>query len=273
LPRDLGDVLHYFIPEVEPGEELGREEPSRATPDAGQRRSRGRHPAALPLLGVPIGAHDVVRAAFAWNLSVEVARLGGRAILAAPDDDEHSPLWPEPGVGPLGAELVPCKAAGLGELHRAALDVAVSRAPEAEAGGVVLVRIPPLWLREPGEGSGLLRWVLLFSASERSDLLEAYGITKLMLRANPRAEVGVTLHGARRVPDAERAFERLARASLRHLGRDLVSYGLLVDDLDVYRAIVAQRPVGLSHPQSPAARALRDVAQMVLVAARKRAIV
>jgi MinD-like ATPase involved in chromosome partitioning or flagellar assembly len=42
------------------------------------------------------------------------------------------------------------------------------------------------------------------------------------------------------------------------------SYGLLVDALHVYRAIVAQRPIGLAHPQSPAARALRDVAQLLL---------
>jgi MinD-like ATPase involved in chromosome partitioning or flagellar assembly len=51
-----------------------------------------------------------------------------------------------------------------------------------------------------------------------------------------------------------------------------VSYGLLVDDLHVYRAIVARRPIGLEHPQSPAARALRDVARLVLEDARKIAL-
>ena len=72
--------------------------------------------------------------------------------------------------------------------------------------------------------------------------------------------------------EAEEAFAKLARTTQRSLGRDLQSYGLLVDDLDVYRAIVAQRPIGLAHPQSPAARALRDVAQMLLDDARKRAV-
>jgi MinD-like ATPase involved in chromosome partitioning or flagellar assembly len=43
-----------------------------------------------------------------------------------------------------------------------------------------------------------------------------------------------------------------------------VSYGLLVDDLHIYRASVAHRPIGLEHPQSRAARALRDVAQLLL---------
>ena len=38
-------------------------------------------PAALPILAVPIGDRDVVRAAFAWNLVVEIARLGGSSTL------------------------------------------------------------------------------------------------------------------------------------------------------------------------------------------------
>ena len=275
MPRDLGDVLHYFIPEAEVDEDrdFAESPPARAASSGGPRPGVRRPPAALPLLGVPIGGHDVVRAAFTWNLAVEVARLGGRATLVAPDEDGGSPLWPAPGPGPLGAEVVLSPATDLGALHRAALDLAVSRAPEADAGGLVLVRIPPLWLRDAGEGGGLLRWVLLFSSAERCDLLEAYGITKLLVRANPRAEVGVTVHGARRIRDAEQAFSKLTGASMRHLGHDLASYGLLVDDLDVYCAIVAQRPIGLSHPQSPAARALRDVAQMVLDGARKRAVV
>ena len=46
-----------------------------------------------------------------------------------------------------------------------------------------------------------------------------------------------------------------------------------VHDLDVYRAIVAQRPIGLDHPQSPAARALRDVAGLLLEDARKASVV
>jgi MinD-like ATPase involved in chromosome partitioning or flagellar assembly len=63
---------------------------------------------------------------------------------------------------------------------------------------------------------------------------------------------------------------RLARAARRNLRCDLCSYGLLVDDLHVYRAIVAQRPIGLAHPQSPAARALRDVAELLLGDAREK---
>jgi hypothetical protein len=221
---------------------------------------------------MPIGDDDVVRAAFAWNMAVEVARLGGRATLLTPDRDEPSPLWPAAGIGPLGAELLPTTAHDLASLYRHAIDTAVSRADGAADGGLVFVRVPPTWLCKPDAGAALLRWSLLFTSSRDWDLRETYGITKLLVRANPGAQVGVTIHGARSRAEAEAAFARLAGASQKCLARDLMSYGLLVDDLHVYRAIVAQRPIGLAHPQSPAARALRDVAQMLLDDSRKHTV-
>ena len=66
------------------------------------------------------------------------------------------------------------------------------------------------------------------------------------------------------------SFGTLANAAWRQLQLSLTSYGLLVDDLHVYQAIVAQRPIGMVHPQSPAARSMGDVAQLLLEDARKR---
>ena len=80
MPTDLGDVLHYFIPEAETA--IPEASAVRAARAAGGASPHGfsdpMRPAALPLIGVPIGEQDVVRAAFAWNLAVEIARvLGG----------------------------------------------------------------------------------------------------------------------------------------------------------------------------------------------------
>ncbi len=259
MPRNLGDVADYFLPRA------GGAPPARRARAAdGPTRPAPDRPAALPIVALPVGERDVVRAAFAWNLAVEVSRLGACASLLAPADPEAAPLWPESGPGPLGTEVVMTEASDLPELARAALDLAVSRAAECEAGGLVLVRVPPAWLAGGSDARALLRWVLLFTAGEPREMLETYALAKAVLARHPEARVGITIHGARRVADAEQAFQRLSDVALRHLGRSFVSYGLLVDDLHVYRGIVARRPIGIEHPQSRAARALRDVARLLL---------
>lgn len=265
MPRDLSHVLHHFLPEI------GCDEPPAVHGEGVV--AAGRLPVALPLLALPIGDRDVVRAAFTWNLVVEIARLGGRAALVAPASEAASALWPEAGTGPLGAEVLLPDATSLGELHRASLDAAVRLAAEAHSGGVVLVRVPPCWLKGATDGAGLLRWSLLLTSAERAELAETYGLAKLLTQSRRDSQVGVTVHGAHALDDARRAFTLLARTAGTHLGQDLTSYGVLLDDLHVYRAIVSQRPIGLAHPQSRAARALRDVAEMLMVTARERALV
>lgn len=268
MPRDLGDVLHYFLPTAEASDDLPP--PGTAT---GPRplRTLDERPPALPIVALPMAEEDVLRAAFAWNLAVEIARSGASATLLAPES-AHSGPWPDPGPGPVGAELRVSPVRDLAELGRAALDIAVQRAADAPEGGVVLVRVPLPWLLEPPGTAALVRWVLLFASPDLSDLLQTYGVAKRAFRLGPETRVGVTIHGARRVHEAERAFGHLAGVTARHLGRSLLSYGLLVDDLHVYRAIVARRPIGLEHPQSRAARALRDVARLVLEDAQMQAV-
>jgi len=221
---------------------------------------------------MPIGERDVVRAAYAWNLAVEVARTGATAALIAPAESGSALLWPDPGTGPVGCEMILTGATGLADLNRVALDVAVARAADASDGGIVLVRVPPEWLADASDARGLLRWILLFGTTEHSDQLEAYRLTQQLLEAHPDAKIGITIHGATRVAEARHAFHRIADLAARRLHHVLLSYGLLVDDLHVYRAIVARRPIGLEHPQSRAALALHDVARLLLEDARKIAL-
>ena len=255
MPRDLSDVLHYFGPELaEPKGSKGRF----AAP------APAATPSALRVVSVPIGGRDVVRAALTWNLAVEVSRLGARALILSPEVAHYSPLWPHSGSGPLGVELRPTLASDLESLALEASAIAVEKSSGPTEGGLVFVGIPPDWLESTPAESTLLCWSLLFSSSRTSDLKETLKIARTILERQPNGQVGVTIHGAQCRSEAETAFMRLARAARRSLPRDVCSYGLLVDDLHVYRAIVAQRPIGLSHPQSPAARALRDVAELLL---------
>jgi hypothetical protein len=278
MPRDLSDVLHYFLPELDedsPDDSTSGDaseshpvfDPCAPSSSAPTQDSRS---PSLPILGLPIGDRDVVRAALAWNLAVETCRLGGTSILLAPETDRDSPLWPEPGVGPFGCELLFCPAKDLTSLYETANKLAAKRSSVAHRGGIVFVRIPPAWLQQNTPPQDWMRWALLLTSPNRRDLSEALDLAETLADIQPNIELGITIHGVQRITEARTAFDSLSRAASEQLGLDLISYGLLVDDLNVYRAIAAQRPIGLAHPQAPATRALMDVARLLYEDARSR---
>ena len=221
MPRDLADVLHHLIPEVGPatGGSESRPASSGPTRDGARPEMPRPRPEARPavarrrVLAVPVGERDVVRAAFVWNLAIEMARVGTRATVVAPSADRDSILWPGGETRPLGAEITWVAARNLSELDARAQ--AIASGPGRGDEPVVLVRVPPRWLRDAGSGGGLLSWTLLLTSSERRDLIEAYGLAKLVRHAAPAARIGVTVHGARRRGEARDAFSRLAGVAAR----------------------------------------------------------
>lgn len=282
LGRDLADVLHYFLPELdEESHRGGSDAPSssrsnRLAPET-EAESPGRATAApLPVLGIPIGDRDVMHAALTWNLAVETARLGRQAIVLAPESDAQTPLWPARGVGPLGSEVLFCPASDLEALGRSAAECARERAlgpaSRGRSGGTLFVRVPIAWIERGDAWSDPIPWWLLMSSSDRRHLEDAYRLGKAIRALSPEAEIGVTIHGVSNVGEARRAYEHVSRLCQAELDLDLISYGLLVDDLHVYRAIAAQRAIGLAHPQAPATRALMDVARLIDEDARSRVL-
>lgn len=267
MPRDLADVLHYFLTELEEPEPAAGATP--ATPSL--EPSAPPQPSPLPVLGLPIGDGDVVRAALAWNLTVETARLGGTAIMLAPQSDRTAPLWPEAGIGPHGAELRVCPAKDLASLHAAAREVAGQRS--AHTGGVIFLPIPAEWLRSEIAPPGPPRWHLLLSGTGAGELDEAVRLGALLAQAHPEDVIGLCIRGAGDIQQARTAFEQANSRLLRAHGREFVSYGFLANDLHVYRAIAAQQPVSLIHPGSPAARTLADVARLLLEDVRSQPFV
>ena len=241
MARELADVIHYFL-----------EDPRGGTAEA-----------ETPLVACPVGEKEALRLAFVWNLAVELARSGVRPTLVVPEGTSVCDLLPARAVGGvLAPELVLSSARSLAELER---EARVPRAPREDA--LRLAIVPAEWLRGGG-GAGLLAWTLLFATPDPADLEAALELARGVAAAEPRAEVGVALHGVESVAEARAAFEKLAGRFEAEMGRPLRSYGLLLDDLLVYRAVVERRPVVLSHPQSLAARSLTDVARLLLGDAR-----
>ncbi len=240
MPRDLGDVLHYFIPEVE----------TVLTPGVARAWT------------LPLREDDLVRAGLLWNLAVELARQGLRVSLVAPARVGAAAAWPTEPRGPLGIEWVRVESGEPAELASAAQSAGARHAGDPAA--AVVTALPASWLRKAADLGALLDSLLVLARPDPEERLESYALLKRAAHHAPHGRLGVCVFGARSLAEARRAFERLADTSERHLGRPLASYGVLVDDVHLSRSIVTGRPIALTQPASLAARALADVAGLLL---------
>ncbi|HEX2486765.1 MAG TPA: hypothetical protein VHQ66_15770 [Myxococcota bacterium] len=242
MARELADVLHYFLDD--------------APPRAAEKLA--------PVVAVPLAGGDALRASFVWNLAVELARTGARPLVAVPSGARYADeLLPDPPLGGLLApEVAHVSAEDLGAFAGAL------RPLRRRARGLALALVPPAWLGGTTGGSELLAWTLVFARPEEDQLDAATALAERAAAAAPFARLGVTLHGVGSVAEARDAFERLAGLARPALRSRLWSYGVLLDDLDVYRGLAQRTAVGLARPQSRAARALADVARLLLDDAR-----
>jgi len=241
VPRELGDVLHYFIPELEAGE---------SPPDA-----------AATALAVPLLGRDLVRAALLWNLAVEAARQGARTTLITPVAAEDAP-WPSAAPQPLGVEVLAVAGDEPEALARAA--ELAARPTAREARRLVLAGVPAPWLAKGADAEALLRWVVALVRPDEREGEETWNVLEAVGAQAPHAQLGAVIFGVRSLGEARRTFEKLALRVERELARTLTSYGVLIDDVELSRSILTRRPIPLVHPTSAAARALADVAALCL---------
>ena len=246
MARELGDVAHYFLPDAEPGPAGSAE-----------------------IVCAPIAARDVARQALLWNLAVEIARQGKPAALVVPAPEGCAP-WPGAGRGPLGVEVVEAAPATIATLAEAARDAAARANARSTTPPVVLVGVPLAALRKGADAGSLLQRVLLLTRPDERELVETWAALDAIVEQAPGAALGACVFGVRSLADARRTFEGLAALAELELERTLTSYGVLIDDIHLSRSIVSQRPIVLTQPGSPAARALGDVAAMLLSEARER---
>jgi len=289
VPRDLADVLHYFMPELTADEDqpealvrstqnAPRIAPKIAPQHAPQNslgaprsetRAREQQTSALPLAALPVADHEIVRASLIGSLAVEIAALGGNATILTPATPNAEKLFPQRLCQSPRTRVQVTQAEDLASLHSAAVELAEAERADESQGGVVLVRIPPKWLRGADHATELLDWLLLFTSTDQRNLANTYALAAMVLKENPTAEIGITVHGAKGRRDAEAAFGRLARSVEQRLGLSLASYGLLVEDLDIYRALVGGTTVGRTYPGSLSAQSLRAAAKLVFERACK----
>lgn len=241
MARDLGDVLHLFAPEL-----------------AGAARAEEELAALRPLVGVPLAAPDPAVLALLRNLAVETARQGAGVSLLAPASL---------GAGAAGER----PHAGVSERRTPDDPAATARAAEQALAALPrfarrfgFAAFPSAWLAKASELGALLRWTLVFVRPDEAALTDASVALEAVAAHAPRARLGVTVYGVRTIVEARDCFEHLALRIERRFGVALTSYGVLVDDVRLSRSIVTGRPIPLVSPHSGSARALADVASLLL---------
>jgi hypothetical protein len=260
MPRELGDVLHYLLPEAEP---RASERPTALPAACADEPTAG---SAASLVCVPLTPHDVVRGALLWNLAVEASRQGAQVTLVAPSEARCAP-WLPAARGPLGLEVQKVEADALAAFAPSAEQAARRAAARGGEVALALAAVPSAWLHGDAQPVSL-DGVLLLARPDERELLETWAALEAVATWAPGARIGASVFGVRSLADARRAFEGLATLAELELQRELVSYGVLIDDVHLSRSIVSQRPIGLERPGSAAARALADVASMLIEDAR-----
>jgi len=235
MARELADVLHHFLGDSASAERLG--------------------PTALALLSEP---DDAFAVAVAWNLAHELTRQGLSVAWVTSLADEE--LLPPDATAGLTRLLAPAQQlSGLARaVSEAAAKLATARTP-----GLVLVRVAPGWIAPGPAAERLLGWTLQLVGPDLEQRIRAISIARRVFAAHPTPRVGAVLHEVRSVREAERAFTELARECASRSEANLSSYGVLLDDAELYRSLLARRPLSLLRAEARATRAVADVAKLL----------
>jgi len=105
--------------------------------------------------------------------------------------------------------------------------------------------------------------VLVVTSPEPTAVVDAYALIKVLTASEPTKDVGILVNGARDAHEASVVFRQLEVAVTRFLGREVRSYGFIVQDPLVREAVCLQQPVVCEHPRSPASLCFRVLASQV----------
>ncbi|MGD8710697.1 MAG: MinD/ParA family protein [Ectothiorhodospiraceae bacterium] len=104
---------------------------------------------------------------------------------------------------------------------------------------------------------------LLTITPEPTSLTDAFTLLKALQREGYEGRLSVVVNMLPQNQDGSRLFERFRTATLRHLGIELDYLGEVPMDRAVTGAVLNQRPLLVSAPQSPAARQIVAIAERI----------
>ncbi|MBW2243420.1 MAG: hypothetical protein JRH01_15660 [Deltaproteobacteria bacterium] len=242
MARQLGDVLHYFLDDA---------------PDVAEVAAKAQP---CPIVAAPMHPRDAIRSALLWSVAVELRALGRAPTLLAPALQRDHSAWLDLASEKLEPSWVSLPKGDVGPLLDAASGAA-SSLPQ-ERGPVVLVHVPSDATWNDGHAELFERCWFVAGASD-ADRQEFLELAERVLTAAPRSRIGVTVRGAETLPAARQIFDGLAELFEARFERNLTSYGLLVDELELARELAERHTALDGAPANRAKRALRDVAELL----------
>jgi flagellar biosynthesis protein FlhG len=105
--------------------------------------------------------------------------------------------------------------------------------------------------------------VLVVTTEDITAMTDAYAVVKTLLTRRPGAHVVIVVNLARSYAEGMETFQKVAQVVRRFLGRELALGGIIPLDETVEQSVAERVPVTISHPASPAARAIVSIAGRV----------
>lgn len=123
-----------------------------------------------------------------------------------------------------------------------------------------------------GNVMGILKAVteaIIVTTPDPTALVDAYATIKLMHQTAPDTRIRIIVNDAVDLSDADHIFKQLRTTTARFLNRDIEFLGTIPHDAELIDAVREQRPVVQYAPETPASRALRQIARHLEISQAK----
>lgn len=106
--------------------------------------------------------------------------------------------------------------------------------------------------------------VIIVTNSEPTALTDAYGLIKVIIKSNIKANLNVVINRVKSITEAKETFEKLSRTVENFLEYKLKYLGYISEDSKVGQAVREQNPYAFAYPKSEATLCLQKISSVIL---------
>lgn len=106
--------------------------------------------------------------------------------------------------------------------------------------------------------------VVLVTTAEPPAIVDAYALTKTIVKVDKATKIRIVINRADGYAESEEIYEKFKNVAKNYLGIDVKKLGYITDDINVSKAVKAQKPFTIQFPTSIASRNLSDITKAFL---------